>query len=224
MKIFGSGTQIFAVWGFLLMSITAYRASAQTMQVLEDKGFALKTTAPEWITTYVTEGNIMAVEALPEYRDKYCFIGESTGSDLEFTLALVRQFDVKSQMDEMVRTSVAGALKAIQAGKGSLENAIDRYVNGELNVSYSGAQRTGDWWRQVRLYDADRRDVYKDEYRAYVFYTVPKRTLNVAVIEAIEKTLFPMELSDIIDALTMRMFTRPFDLREGISAASPAAK
>jgi hypothetical protein len=117
-------------------------------------------------------------------------------------------------------------LKATQAGRGSLENAIDNYVNGVLNVSYSGAQRMGDWWRQVRQYDADRKDVYKDEYRAYVFYTVPKKTLNQAVATALETSISKdSELFDITIALSRRILLgeESFDLREGVPAASPAA-
>jgi hypothetical protein len=198
-----------------------------------NKGTIDKIPAPEWFTTYQREGNIVAVESLPAFKDRYCFIGAQNGPDLEFCQAFARQFQVQSQIAEMVRINIAGELKATQSGdKSGLDDAVDNFVNGVLNVSFSGAQMTGDWWRSVRVYDPDRKGVYNDRYEAYILYTAPRKTLNQAVSQALETAANKDSvLYDITIALAKRILLgdgAAYDLRNeeapaSVSAVSPSA-
>ena len=171
-----------------IIAVFAVTVSCATMKgkeqkELSNKGTLDKIPAPEWYTTYKSAGNIIAVEALPTFKDRYCFIGEQRGPDLEFCQAFARQYSVQAQMAEMVRTTIAGELEATQAGSSSgMENEIDNFINGVVNTSFSGAQRTGDWWRSIREYDHDRNGAYEDYYDVYVFYTIPKQTMNQAIL------------------------------------------
>ncbi|MDR0683954.1 MAG: hypothetical protein LBF83_02355 [Spirochaetaceae bacterium] len=209
---------------FAVMTIVSCATQkGKEQRELSNKGTLDKIPAPEWYTTYKRDGNIVAVEALPAFRDRYCFIGEQRGPDLEFCQAFARQFNVQSQIGEMVRTNVAGELKATQAGSSSgMENAIDNFVNGVLNVSFSGAQRTGDWWRSIREYDHDRKGAYEDYYEAYVFYTVPRNTLNQAVSQALETAASKDSvLYDITIALAKKILLGDYNLNA--TQGSPAS-
>jgi hypothetical protein len=197
---------------------------------LSNKGSIDKIPAPLWFTTYQTEGTIVAVEALPAFKNRYCFIGYQRGPDLEFCQAFARQFDVQSQIAEMVRTNVAGELKATQAGSQSgMAAAIDNYVNNVLNVSVSGAQRTGDWWRAIREYDYDQEGAYVDYYEAYVLHTVSRNTLNQAVSQAMETAISrDSELYEITMELARKILLEDYNLNEAqagtpVSAATPTA-
>jgi hypothetical protein len=213
-------------------AVSCVTQKGKVQKELSNKGTLDKIPAPEWYTTYKSAGNVLAVEALPEFKDMYCFIGEQRGTDLEFCQAWARQFSVQSQIAEMTRTNIAGEMKATQTGSASgMENEIDNFVNGILNVSFSGAKRTGDWWRSIREYDHDRKDAYEDYYEVYVFYTAPRKLLNQAISNALETAANKDSvLYDITIELAKKILMEGYNLNApvqtapaSVSAAAPAA-
>jgi hypothetical protein len=214
---------VVALAAVLSFAVSCASQPKERQTLLSDKGSVDKIPAPEWLNPFISQG-ILAVEALPQYKDRYCFVGQSTGSDLEFALALAKQYDIQSQMAEMARTTVGGKLKAGQAGQGTLDNEIDNYVDVLLNVSYSGAQRINDWWRHVRTYDPDEKGVYTDQYQVYVLFAIPKKTMNQAIAAALETSIArDSELYDITINLARQLAgVETYDLRSGDSSA-PAA-
>jgi uncharacterized lipoprotein YmbA len=164
---------------------------------LEEKGTPMGISTPEWVKIFMT-GRISGVQALPEYKDKYCVIGQETGVNKQFVLAWADNFSAQQQIGAMLRSSIQSAYTAkvegraqssgganssiaSGAGSGSYQQSIDNSINTLVNVNYSGAQREGDWWVLQRRYDPDQKDVYSDEYTAFVLYTIPKALLNQQV-------------------------------------------
>jgi len=185
-----------------------------TVVELENKGTSMKVDTPDWIKTYTAQG-ISRVQAAPEFKDKYCIIGEETGVNRQFVLAWADNFSAQQRIGAMLRTNIASEYQArVQgraestggansssaagAGSGEYKQEIDNIINAIVNVSYSGAQREADWWSLRRRYDPDQKDVYSDEYTAYVLYTIPKGALNEQVARALETSLSKdSELYDI---------------------------
>ncbi|GHV07279.1 hypothetical protein FACS189485_17340 [Spirochaetia bacterium] len=168
---------------------------------LEDKGTGMNISTPEWVKLFMT-GRISGVQALPEYKDKYCVIGQETGVNKQFVLAWADSFSAQQQIGAMLRTSIQSAYTAkvdgqaqssgganssiaAGAGSGSYQQSIENSINALVNVNYSGAQREGDWWLLQRRYDPDQKDVYSDEYTAFVLYTIPKALLNQQVASSL---------------------------------------
>jgi hypothetical protein len=160
---------------------------------------------PDWITTYVQYG-ISRVQAQPEFRDKYVIIGEESGVNRQFVLAWADNFSAQQRIGAMLRTNIAseyqarvqgaaqsqgGANSSLAAGtaSGEYSQQIDSIITSLVNVSYSGAQRESDWWILRRRYDPDQKDLYTDEYTAYVLYTIPKAELNRQVAYALETSV-----------------------------------
>ncbi|MDR3283630.1 MAG: hypothetical protein LBS97_00430, partial [Treponema sp.] len=69
---------------------------------LETKGTALNEPTPAWIKIYVSKG-ISAVQALPEYKDKYCIIGEESGVNKQFVLNWADNFSAQQRIGAMLR-------------------------------------------------------------------------------------------------------------------------
>jgi len=80
----------------------------------------------------------------------------------------------------------ANSTTAAGAGSSDYQQEIDSIINAVVEVSYNGAQRDSDWWSLRRRYDPDQKDVFSDEYTAYVLYTIPKRELDTQVAKAFE--------------------------------------
>jgi len=168
---------------------------------LENKGTSMGISAPDWIKLYTANG-ISKVQAQSEFRDEYCIIGEESGVNRQFVLAWADNFSAQQRIGAMLRTTIASEYQARVQGRaqstgvsdptastGTYEQQIDSTINAIVNVSYSGAQRESDWWSLRRRYDPDQKDVYNDEYTAYVLYTIPKSELNRQVANALETSV-----------------------------------
>jgi hypothetical protein len=195
---------------------------------LENKGTSMGVSTPDWIKTYTANG-ISAVQNQSQFRDKYCVIGEESGVNRQFVLAWADSFSAQQRIGAMLRTNIASEYQArVQgaaqssgganssaaqgAGSGDYSQQIDNIINAVVNVSYSGAQREADWWSLRRRYDPDQKEVYTDEYTAYVLYTIPKGALNEQVARALETSISKdSELYDITIALARDILQNGFD-------------
>jgi len=203
MRINSKVKAIFSVITAAAILFTIGCASKPKVKIveMENKGTALGVSAPDWIKNYVS-GGITKVQANSEFKDKYCIIGEETGTNKQFVLAWADNFSAQQRIGAMLRTTIASEYSAKVKGaaqsSGTVTSAasesvyqqqIDSSINSIVNVSYSGAQRESDWWSLRRRYDPDKKDVYNDEYTAYVLYTIPKSQLNQQVARALETSV-----------------------------------
>ncbi|GHU18494.1 hypothetical protein FACS1894163_10560 [Spirochaetia bacterium] len=176
-----------------------------TVKEMENKGTSMNVPTPDWIKNYTANG-ITAVQAQPQFKDKYCVIGEESGVNKQFVLTWADSFSAQQRIGAMLRTTIASEYQARVtgsaqstggansssaqgAGSGEYKQEIDNVINAIVNVSYSGAQRDSDWWSLRRRYDPDQKDVYTDEYTAYVMYTIPKAEMNRQVAEALSTSV-----------------------------------
>jgi hypothetical protein len=168
---------------------------------LENKGTSMGVATPDWIKNYTASG-ISAVQAQSQYKDKYCIIGEESGVNKQFVLTWADNFSAQQRIGAMLRTTIVSEYQArvqgsaqssggatMSSASGEYNQQIDNVINAVVNVSYSGAQREADWWSLRRRYDPDQKDVYSDEYTAYVMYTIPKTELNRQVAKALETSV-----------------------------------
>jgi len=198
MKIVKQALAALSVVAFLALAGCASKPKVTILE-LENKGTAMGVSTPDWIKTYTAYG-VSRVQAASEFRDKYCVIGEETGVNKQFVLAWADNFSAQQRIGAMLRTTIASEYQAkVEASAlstgldgvsaGIYEQQINNAINAVVNVSYSGAQREADWWSLRRRYDPDRKDVYNDEYSAYVLYTIPKSQLNEQVARALETSV-----------------------------------
>jgi hypothetical protein len=191
---------------------------------LENKGTGMGVSTPDWVRTYVAHG-INRLQSQSEYRDRYCVVGEESGVNRQFVLAWADHFSAQQRIGAMLRTAISSNYQArVQAasrttgltgtgiGTASYQQEIDNILNAVINVSYSGAQREADWWSLRRRYDPDYKEVYTDEYTAYVLYTIPRSQLNQQVAHALETSVSrDSALYDITIEMARQI------LREGIN-------
>jgi hypothetical protein len=200
-------TMVIAALAAVMAALVAGCAGSPKVRTseLDNKGNALNVPTPDWIKLYVANG-VTAVQAQPQFKDKYCIIGEESSTNRQFALAWADNFSAQQRIGAMLRTTIAskyqaavtgtslstgGANSTSAAGGSSAEfqQEIDSAINAVVNVSYSGAQRDSDWWVLMRRYDPDQKDVYSDEYTAYVLYTIPKAELNRQIASALETSV-----------------------------------
>jgi hypothetical protein len=204
MKIAQKGMAVLAA-AVIMALIGCAGGPKVTVKEMENKGTSMGVPTPDWIKNYTASG-ITAVQAQPQFKDKYCVIGEESGVNKQFVLTWADNFSAQQRIGAMLRTTIASEYQARVtgaaqssggansssaqgAGSGEYTQQIDNVINAIVNVSYSGAQRDSDWWSLRRRYDPDQKDVYTDEYTAYVMYTIPKAEMNRQVAEALSTSV-----------------------------------
>ena len=206
MKITKTQLIAFAIMGTIILLAAIGCASKPKVRIveLENKGTMTGIRTPAWVTAYIEHG-IPRVQTQAEFRDKYVIIGEESGVNRQFVLAWADNFSAQQRIGNMLRTTIVseyqarvqGMAQSIGGGtpsaagetSGTYQQEINSIINAIVNVSYSGAQREADWWSLRRRYDPDQKDVYSDEYTAFVLYTIPKFELNQQVARALETSI-----------------------------------
>ena len=168
-----------------------------TVVEIENKGTSMNISTPDWIRVYVSQG-VSGLQSRPEYRDRYCIVGEESGVNRQFVITWADNFSAQQRIGAMLRTNIESLYQARVQGDaqsisgssssvsfGTYQQEIENSINAVVNVSYSGAQREADWWSLRRRYDTDIKDAYSDEYTAYVLYTIPKNQLNQQIADAL---------------------------------------
>jgi hypothetical protein len=159
----------------VLCGIAACRSGPkQRTDLLDEKGAALGIPTPEWVTVYLTGGNI-AVEAMSAYKGSYCFVISDASTDKQFLLAWVNNLNGPMEIAQVISTTVsqnvAGRAENVE---GAERERIVR-TNAEMmsNASYTGARKVADWWILTR-----NRATEAEEYQAFALYTFERNPLN----------------------------------------------
>jgi hypothetical protein len=146
----------------------------QRTDLLDEKGAALGIPTPEWVNAYMTGGNL-AVEALSDYKDSYCFVISDTSTDKQFLLAWVNNLNGPMAIAQTIATTVS---QNVAGMAGNIEGAErERIVrtNAEMmsNASYTGSRKVADWWILSR-----NRATKAEEYQAFALYIFDRKPLN----------------------------------------------
>jgi hypothetical protein len=163
-----------AVAAALVLASCGTASPAQKTEILDNKGAALGINTPDWVTKWVTSGNA-AVEALPEYKDAYCFVVNSESKDKAFLLAWTGNLNGPAAIANVISTTIS---QDVAGREGYVEGEErDRVIRANMemmsNASYTGARKMADWWQLVR------NKATKDEtFQAFVLYTFGKKVLD----------------------------------------------
>jgi hypothetical protein len=86
---------------YLLLAACASGSSKNSNTVeLENKGTVMGVSTPDWVKIYVEKG-LSALQAQPQYKDKYCIVGEESS-------AQYRQ-EINNTLNSLVNVSYSGA-------------------------------------------------------------------------------------------------------------------
>jgi len=207
---------------FLLLVFSCVSSPKSNILEMENKGTVMGTATPDWLKIYVEKG-VSALNARPEYKDKYCVVGEESGVNRQFVIAWADNMSAQQRIGQILRTNIASRYEAAVTGtstsgtenNSSYKQQIDNVLNAIVNVSYSGAQREADWWSLRRRYDTDNKETFTDEYTAWVLYTIPKAELNRQIALALETSVAKdSALYDVTVALARDILLQGYDVNE----------
>jgi hypothetical protein len=147
--------------------------------VIEHKASSIGGDIPEWVTVYVSDGNA-GVEALAKYKDKFVFVGEDSGTNLNALRMWAQGFNVAQDLARLVSTRVQAKFAGAIAGSPDAE--VGRYfenvVKNVADATITGARKETDFWVFKRYYKADGRTLDREVYDYYVLTTIDKEMLK----------------------------------------------
>ncbi|GAB1484622.1 hypothetical protein MASR2M78_34400 [Treponema sp.] len=157
----------------------APKVNVPKYEVIEHKTMAIGGDIPEWVNVYVQDG-MTGVEALPKYKDKYVFVGEDSGTNLNALRIWSQGFTVAQDLARLVSTRVQS--KFAGAAAGSPDDEFGRYfenvVKSASDATYTGARKDTDFWVYKRYFKADGKAVDREVYDYYVLVTIDREILK----------------------------------------------
>lgn len=158
-------------------------------EVIEHKASAIGGDIPEWVTTYIYDGNT-GVEAMDKYKDKYVFIGEDSGTNLNALRLWAQGFNVAQDLARLVSTRVQA--KFAGAAAGSPDDEYGRYfenvVKNVSDATITGARKETDFWIYKRYFKPDGKTVDREVYDYYVLNTIDKESLKKQLTAVLDGT------------------------------------
>jgi hypothetical protein len=172
-----------------------------------------------------------AVEKLPMFKDKYCFIGYAESQNKLFAQRWAASVDAPAIIATMIHSRVEGVVAANeQLSDTEKERATTMSQATNFAATASGARPEGSWWIQIRKYDPDNPIIVLSEnYEAYALYTFDKDQFNIQLAAAMQRDLdsqskLSIEERRIYTDLIQRVIQRGLDLdADETSAVSPAS-
>jgi hypothetical protein len=156
-----------------------YEEKAETHRVADHKTRALGEDIPEWVSRYIS-GGLSAVETMDEYKNKYVFIGEDSGSNLNALRQWSAGFSVAQDFSRLVSSRVQARFAGAAAG--NPEESYGRYfeeaVKTSADASYTGARREGDFWLLRHYFEEDGKTLRREVYAFYVLVSIDKPLLE----------------------------------------------
>lgn len=147
--------------------------------VIEHKASAIGGDIPEWVTVYIYDGN-SGVEGMDRYKEKFVFIGEDSGTNLNALRLWAQGFNVAQDLARLISMRVQA--KFAGAAAGSPDDEYGRYfenvVKSASDATYSGARKETDFWILKRYFKDDGKTVDREVYDYYVLVSIDQATLK----------------------------------------------
>jgi hypothetical protein len=165
-----------------------YVEKTEVWQVLDHKTKATGQDVPEWVTRFISDG-LTGVEAMPDYEDKYVFIGEDSGTNLNALRQWTAGFTIAQDFSRLVATRVQARFAGAAAG--SPDDVFGRYFENLVKTTsdavYSGARKETDFWLLKRYFQADGQTVDREAFDFYILVTIDKELLQKQITDILNR-------------------------------------
>ena len=162
--------------------------STAKVEIIEHKGTQYgQNELPQWVASYIDRG-VPGVEALPDFKGKYCVIAEEYGPALQQLMTWVNNFNAQQQIGAQISTRVASTFKANENKLPDNDDSKRKYsnaINTLVKASYSGARKESDWWTHQRITGPGKES--NERYAAIVLYSIDKKVLDDQIKAQVSK-------------------------------------
>jgi hypothetical protein len=134
---------------------------------------------PQWVSRYISAGSA-GVETLPEYADRYVFVGRQIGNSLEPLRLWEAGFSVERDFPRLVAARIQE--RFITGGNGNPGDEYGRYfeavVKNASDTAFQGASRENSFWIKKRIFAEDGISPAGDIYEYLIMTSIDRETLQ----------------------------------------------
>ena len=152
-------------------------------EMIDHKNQQFGKEIPEWVSMEQYD-----IEQLPRYKDVYIFKFQSERSkDLEGAQVWLKNFTSNCEVSRLISQRINDkAVSAASGNSSSLDSYTKELVKLVSEANMNGLKKESDYWTCRRFYKPDG-DVEGDFYSVFILYSIPRKTLDGIIKDAIAK-------------------------------------
>lgn len=159
------------------------QAKSKSPEMIDHKNQQFGKEIPEWVSMEQYD-----IEQLPRYKDVYVFkFVSEKAKDLEGSQIWMKNFTVTSEVSRLISQRIRDkAASAVGGNSSSVDAYTKELVKLVSEASMNGLKKEGDYWTCRRFFNSEG-DVEGDFYSTFMLYSIPRKTLDEIIKEAIAK-------------------------------------
>jgi hypothetical protein len=166
-----------------------YTEEAEVSEILDHQDMGEGRGMPVWIDRYMG-GGLRAVEALPQYQDKFVFISMAAGAHLKALLQWAEGFQAEQDLPRVVSARIEA--RFISAATNHPDEEYGRYfealIKNSTNTVYSSARTEERYWIKKRYFDAEGTPIEREEYNYYILVSADREVLERQIRSVLNRT------------------------------------
>jgi hypothetical protein len=160
--------------------------AAAQWEIINHKASVLGEELPEWVARYIA-GGLEALEALPQYADKYVFVAENVGANMDALTQWALGFNIDQDLARLVSARVQARLSHGDNPDREYGPFYEQAVKLAADHGYPGAQREADFWllRRSTAEEGSADAAEGEVYHFYILISIDAELLKSAVNEVL---------------------------------------
>jgi hypothetical protein len=160
--------------------VPEYREKNSIFEVIEhENAVEMTEDIPGWVVHYISAG-IAGIEALPEYEDRYVFIGKQTGNSLESLKLWAGGFSLDRDFARLVSTRIQARFIGFAGSNPGEEfgRYFEQVIKDSSDAAFNGAVQESDFWIKKRIFDDDGLTPSGETFEYYILISIERELLE----------------------------------------------
>ncbi|MDR3139005.1 MAG: hypothetical protein LBT95_04955 [Treponema sp.] len=143
---------------------------------------------PPWVTAYIYEGSA-AVERLPEYQNKYVFIAETEGTNVNALRQWARNFAVLQDLSRLIAIRITRRFTNASANNPDeiYGPFFEEAIREASDAFYYGAIKETDYWILAQFFEEDGVTPQRKVYQFFILISIDQALLKSQIDEILDK-------------------------------------
>ncbi|MFP3043341.1 hypothetical protein LQZ19_16125 [Treponema primitia] len=161
----------------ILGPVPEYREKNSIIEVIDHEN--PNEDMPEWVALYLSS-DLIGIETLPEYKDRYVFIGKQRGNNLDSLKLWATSFSIDRDFSRLVSARIQARFTRIANGNPGEEfgRYFETVIKNSSNTTFGGASQKGSFWIKKRIFEDDGLSPIGESFEYYILVSIEKETLK----------------------------------------------
>jgi hypothetical protein len=154
--------------------VPEYRETNSISEVIDHEA-----DMPPWVVRYVSAG-IRGIETLPEYEDRYVFIGKQRGNNLESLKLWTGGFSLDQDFPRLVSERIQARFTGFADGNPGEKfgRYFEAVVKKSADTAFDGAVQESSFWIKKKNFEDDGVSPLGETFEYYILVSIEKEILE----------------------------------------------